>query len=79
MNTEIFETILQERRKKLSMDEKSFMEIFKNYKDVNLTKTGFTVSFDSREHAMEAFKNLCEVLREVEKDLDAGVKDPTKE
>lgn len=43
-------------------------EIFKDYRDVRLTKDGFSVSFDSVKDAMKAFDLLTESLKEMDKD-----------
>ncbi len=43
-----------------------FEKIFKNYTNVTLTKTGFSISFDNRQHAMEAFKELTDNLKEMD-------------
>ncbi len=58
------------------MNGQEFYEIFKNYKEVTLNRTGISVSFDSPQHAMEAFKELCSVLekqRLEEKEMDPKV------
>ena len=46
------------------MNEKDFNEIFKNYEFVSLNRKGLTVTFDSPEHARDAFKGLTKVLEE---------------
>lgn len=49
------------------MNGQEFYNIFKNYKDVTLNRNGFSVSFDSPKHAMEAFKDLVDVLKTMDK------------
>ncbi len=56
------------------MSGQDFYEIFKNYKDVELTKKGLSITFDSREHAAEAYKALNSTLKEYEASLkEAGI------